>query len=138
VLVFEMIYGFSPFYSEGVDQVTLFKRIVQVRFSFPSRRGTEESTDLISKLLVKRPTYRLGCAANGTGADILSHPFFVHEHDVLYNRQLTPPWVPEVKNNMDTGNFDSYALEERDEERQKGKKKKVKLTREQQAAFDDF
>ena len=30
VLLFEMIYGYSPFYSEGVDQVTLFKRIVQV------------------------------------------------------------------------------------------------------------
>ena len=49
VLLFEMIYGYSPFYSDGVDQVTLFKRIVQVKYAFPEGRGTDESTDLITR-----------------------------------------------------------------------------------------
>ena len=33
-----MLVGRSPFYSYGTDQVSLFKRIVQVKYSFPPLR----------------------------------------------------------------------------------------------------
>jgi CRP-like cAMP-binding protein/tRNA A-37 threonylcarbamoyl transferase component Bud32 len=38
VLIYEMIYGITPFFSSGIDQVTLFKRIVQGKFAFPPGR----------------------------------------------------------------------------------------------------
>ncbi|GMH56910.1 hypothetical protein TrLO_g11298 [Triparma laevis f. longispina] len=138
VLVYEMIYGYSPFYSDGVDQVTLFKRIVHVKYDFPEGRGTPESTDLISKLLVKRPLHRLGCSSSSPESDIFSHPFFFHSNETLTNRLVNAPWIPRITSDLDTANFDNYAAEELDEGRRDKLRKKNKLTKAQQALFVDF
>ena len=119
-------------------QVTLFKRIVQVKFDFPPNRGTTQSTDLISKLIVKKPGNRIGCSATSKPGEIFDHPFFTQENGILVGRKINAPWVPQIKSDSDTANFDNYSVEEREEERSRARKKKTKLTKEQQALFDAF
>merc|ERR1712194_927091 len=51
VLIYEMLAGRSPFYSYGTDQVSLFKRIVQVKYAFPPGKVVNEvAQDLIQRL----------------------------------------------------------------------------------------
>jgi len=54
VLIYEMLVGRSPFYSYGTDQVSLFKRIVQVKYSFPHGGMVHDmAQDLIQRLIVR-------------------------------------------------------------------------------------
>eukprot|EP00163_Fabomonas_tropica_P010340 TRINITY_DN2044_c1_g1_i4.p1 TRINITY_DN2044_c1_g1~~TRINITY_DN2044_c1_g1_i4.p1 ORF type:complete len:221 (-),score=79.44 TRINITY_DN2044_c1_g1_i4:73-735(-) len=64
--------------------------------------------DLLSKLLTKDPTQRLGY----NGADeIKSHPWFSGlKWDAIFNKQIKPPLNPKVKGDQDTRNMDPRAL----------------------------
>ena len=97
VLVFEMIYGFSPFFSVGIDQVTLFKRIVQARYTFPRSLGNKDSTALIAKLLVKKPANRIGCSTASPERDVLSSNFLSFSSDELEAKEVLAPWIPQVR-----------------------------------------
>ena len=66
ILIFEMIAGYTPFYEEGMDQITLFRAIVRGSFEFPkSGSMSAEAEDLIMRLLVVDPSQRLGSLASG-------------------------------------------------------------------------
>jgi len=107
-LIYEMIVGYSPFYSEGTDQVSLFKRIVQADYEFPLDVVQEQAKDLIKKLLVQRQSERLGCLASGE-SDIRDHAWFeVVNVDKLLRKQWPTPWVPKIKSALDASHFESY------------------------------
>jgi protein kinase A len=110
VLIYEMLVGFSPFYSHDMDQVGLFKRIVGVKYHFPHGNVVQDVTkNLIHRLLQRRPADRLGCLAGGD-QDIRDHPWFhIINTQKLLNRQIPPPWVPRLKDPLDATHFDSYA-----------------------------
>jgi CRP-like cAMP-binding protein/tRNA A-37 threonylcarbamoyl transferase component Bud32 len=109
VLIYEMLVGRSPFYSYGTDQVSLFKRIVQVKYSFPpGGMVSEPAQDLIQRLVVRRQANRFGCLARGD-MDIRDHYWFnVIDVDKLLLKHIPAPWVPRIKDPLDASHFDSY------------------------------
>jgi protein kinase X len=72
ILMYEMLSGYPPFYDSNSYEI--YKRIVLGYYEF-SDDITEEARDLISKLLEKDVTKRLGCQFNGAEG-IKSHEWF--------------------------------------------------------------
>jgi CRP-like cAMP-binding protein len=109
VLIYEMLVGRSPFYAYGTDQVSLFKRIVQVKYSFPPGSVVNEITqDLIQRLIVRRQSNRFGCLARAD-MDIRDHAWFsVITTEKLLKKQIPAPWVPQIKDPLDASHFDLY------------------------------
>ena len=101
VLIFEMIDGENPFYYDGMDQMALFRAIVEEKY-YPLTDGVSaEAKDLIEGLLEKDPTKRLGALA-GRGKGILRKPWF----DGLNLRELRKkrfqaPFIP-AKGSLET------------------------------------
>lgn len=59
IIVFEMIVGYSPFYTVNVDQKTVFKRVIEGNYRFPRRcKASDEVRDFVSKILVGNPSRR--------------------------------------------------------------------------------
>ena len=134
VLIYEMLVGRSPFYSYGTDQVSLFKRIVQVKYSFPPGGAVSEpAQDLIQRLIVRRQANRFGCLARGD-MDIRDHSWFnVIDVDKLLNKKIPAPWVPRIKDPLDASHFDSYRHVENEPP-----STKQGLSASQNAMFKDF
>mmetsp|Transcript_25710 Transcript_25710/g.60500 ORF Transcript_25710/g.60500 Transcript_25710/m.60500 type:complete len:820 (-) Transcript_25710:226-2685(-) len=134
VLIYEMLVGFSPFYSHDMDQVGLFKRIVGVKYGFPHGGLVQDVVKhLISRLLQRRPADRLGCLSRGD-QDIRDHKWFhIINTQKLLNKQIPPPWVPRLKDPLDATHFDSYAHLENEPP-----PTYPPPTREQQLLFKDF
>ena len=134
VLIYEMLVGRSPFYSHGTDQVSLFKRIVQVKYSFPPGGLVNEAAqDVIQRLIVRRQANRFGCLARGD-MDIRDHPWIgVIETEKLLLKKIPAPWVPNIKDPLDASHFDSYRHIENEPP-----SNKPHLTSHQQDLFRDF
>ena len=104
VLLYEMLTGLPPFYSEDVNE--MYRKILQD----PLRFGDEVSPDarhLLTLLLNRDPAQRLGSGPNGA-ADIKAHPFFAKHVDFkrLLAKKVQPPFKPSVASAIDTSNFD--------------------------------
>lgn len=110
VLIYEMLVGYSPFYSHDMDQVGLFKRIVSVKYGFPHGGLVQDvAKNLIHRLLQRRQADRLGCQSRAD-QDIRDHKWFhIINTQKLLNRQIPPPWIPRLKDPLDATHFDSYA-----------------------------
>ena len=110
VLIYEMLVGYSPFYSHDMDQVGLFKRIVGAKYAFPPGGVVQDVVkNLIHRLLQSRQANRLGCLSRGD-QDIRDHKWFhIINTQKLLNRQIPPPWIPRLKDPLDATHFDSYA-----------------------------
>ena len=118
VLVYEMLVGQSPFYMYGTDQVSLFKRIVMVKYSCPSYVSLE-AKDLLKKLLCRRQASRIGNQSRGH-LDIEDHPWFeTLSFRKLNKRKLKAPLKPKISNPLDTRNFDDFSRVEREKYRGK-------------------
>jgi len=133
VLIYEMIVGRSPFYAYGSDQVSLFKRIVQVKYGFPQGMVDELAQDLIIRLIVRRQANRLGCLARAD-MDIRDHQWFsVIDTEGLLNRTIQAPWVPDLRDTLDAQYFDSYRHVETEQP-----SSRPHLSSHQQDLFRDF
>lgn len=120
ILIYEMVTGLNPFFYEGMDQMSLFESIVQDDYDDP-KDVSASVIDLIRKLLVKDPIYRLGSLARGE-RDILQHRWFNGlDLPLLRLRQSEHvPWVPLIKDPLDTSNFDDWShLEDKTSKPQK-------------------
>ena len=107
-LMYEMISGQTPFYDEGIDQITLFKRIVHGRYRFPSGYFSDAAQDLIKGLLANKSTQRLGCLAQAE-RDIKDHPFLEEINwGKLGKRMMKAPWVPRLRDPLDASCFESW------------------------------
>ncbi|KAJ6730920.1 SERINE/THREONINE-PROTEIN KINASE [Salix viminalis] len=103
-IMYEMLVGYPPFYSD--DPMSTCRKIVNWRthLKFPEEaRLSPEAKDLISKLLCN-VDQRLGT----DGADeIKAHPWFNGVGwDKLY--QMEAAFIPEVKDDLDTQNFEKF------------------------------
>ena len=134
ILIYEMLVGSTPFMSYGLDQMSLFKRIVKAKYTFPqSGVVNNDAQDLIERLLVSRQSNRLGCLAHAD-KDIRDHPWLKSINtEELLKKKITAPWVPEIKDPLDSQYFDSYKHIENEME-----VKKPPLSKRQQDLFKDF
>ena len=134
VLIYEMLVGYSPFYSHDMDQVGLFKRIVSVKYGFPQGGLVQPvAKNLIHRLLQRRQADRLGCQSRAD-QDIRDHEWFrIINTQKLLNRQIPPPWIPRLKDPLDATHFDSYAHLENEPP-----PNYPPPTKEQQILFKDF
>lgn len=94
VLLYEMLTGLPPFYSEDVNE--MYRKILQD----PLRFGDEVHTDarsLLTLLLNRDPSKRLGNGSNGA-QDIKNHDFFKKHIDwkLLLAKKVQPPFKPSV------------------------------------------
>ncbi|KAI7848242.1 kinase-like domain-containing protein [Circinella umbellata] len=108
ILIFEMLYGITPF--KGNNRNETFSRILHFEPSFseqPTPYGTSVTNNcksLIRKLLHKDENKRLGSRAGAS--DIKAHPFFKSINFALL-RHCVPPIVPLLQkpNGIDAINF---------------------------------
>jgi serine/threonine protein kinase len=93
----------------------MFRQIVEKRPTM-KKEFNKEARDLLKKLLNPIPYERLGNGPKGTD-EIKLHPYFKDiDWEKLYNKELTPPYVPEVNDSEDTGQIDKLFTDERPEE----------------------
>ena len=127
VLIYEMIIGKTPFMEEGLNQMALFKKICKGTFSYPRPKmgvtvglPSSDLKDLIDKLLVVRAAHRLGSLAGGD-KDIRSHPWYSRlDWNNLVKKGYTAPWVPKLKDAMDSSCFDNWDHMSKDNEESQG------------------
>lgn len=108
-----MLVGQSPFYMYGTDQVSLFKRIVMVKYSCPAF-VSDDAKDVIKKLLTRKQTSRLGNLSRGY-LDVKEHPWFqTLDFAKLNAKKLKTPWKPQISNPLDARNFDDFSKAEKE------------------------
>ena len=104
ILLFEMLCGLPPFYVENLDR--MYELIKNSPVKFPKKiKLKEETKDIIRKLLIKDPKERLG-SQRGI-EEIKEHPFFASlDFDLIEQKKIPAPFIPELENNTDVQYFD--------------------------------
>ena len=92
IMIYQMFYGKTPFKEK--TNYLIFRKIEQLKIDFsPNVNIPDEAKDLITKILVKEPSKRLGAGELGTEYDIAhlkNHPYFKGiDWNNLHN--ITPP-----------------------------------------------
>eukprot|EP00732_Lithocolla_globosa_P003490 Lithocolla_globosa_v1_NODE_2823_length_1857_cov_19.312986.p1 type:complete len:547 gc:universal NODE_2823_length_1857_cov_19.312986:73-1713(+) len=102
VLLYEMLTGLPPFYSENTNE--MYRKILHEELTFPPEVPPAARL-LLSKLLDRDPTARLGHDENTD--EIKNDPFFSEiDWQKLATRRVPSPWRPQVSSTVDTSNFD--------------------------------
>ena len=110
-VLYEMLEGTTPFYWDGATQKDEFEAILRCDYKCPDSFSAD-AKDLIDKLLLLDPTKRLGGGVRGH-VDVMSHPWFDSiNFKKLRKKEIPAPWVPEVKDSMDTSHFSEFDPEE--------------------------
>ena len=94
----------SPF--KGEDEDEIYDAILAGDVSYPTAMS-EDSVTILKALLLIEPASRLGSGPTGA-EEIKNHPFFkgINWTDV-YEKKLTPPFIPNISESTNVGNFDS-------------------------------
>jgi len=104
ILIFEMMTGLPPFYSKREE--LMYQRIVTEDISFPDVFSAN-AQDIVKKLLDRNPETRL------KENEIKAHPYFGNiDWERLFNREIQPPFVPNVQSPDDVANIDDEFLDE--------------------------
>lgn len=101
----------------------------------PPANVSKQALSLISSLLKRDPSKRIGSQAGGE-TDIIEHPWFRmngFDVDMLFLRQIKAPMVPRIKNPLDDGNFRDWSHVDN-----KLTTQYPKLNAQQAKIFDDF
>ncbi|KAG1356880.1 hypothetical protein G6F62_001970 [Rhizopus arrhizus] len=105
VLIFEMLAGYPPYYDE--NQFRLYEKILTAPPKYPSDMDPA-AKDLLMHLLTTDLSERYGNLKRGY-YDIMEHKWFDPlEFDLLVQRKIKPPYIPELKGKGDTANFEKY------------------------------
>eukprot|EP01135_Chromosphaera_perkinsii_P001613 Nk52_evm83s207 gene=Nk52_evmTU83s207 len=103
ILLYEMLAGLPPFYDENTN--AMYHKILFSPLTFPPEMA-RPARSLITGLLEREPSKRLGYGKNGA-QDIKSHEFFKGLNwDHLMKKKLVAPWRPKLASLTDTSNFD--------------------------------
>lgn len=104
ILVYELIFGIPPFYSENVQK--MYKNTIMNPLKFKKDTVcSDEAKDFISGLLAKQPEKRLGSIADSL--EVMNHPW-LRDFDWfnLIEKKLKPPFNPSPKDGNWVKNFD--------------------------------
>lgn len=105
VFIFEMFYGVTPF--KGLDHEVTLANIVARALEFPKEPTVpSQAKDLMTQLLIKDPTRRMGSTMGATA--IKHHQFFDGVNWALL-RCTKPPYIPRLVNYRDTVRADKGA-----------------------------
>uniref|UniRef100_A0A7S2VFD7 cGMP-dependent protein kinase n=1 Tax=Entomoneis paludosa TaxID=265537 RepID=A0A7S2VFD7_9STRA len=118
IMTYQMLCKENFFFPDGMDPVTLYKCIAEDEFEPPTDRCSPEGCDFMDQLLQKDPVMRLGSLAGGEN-DVLRHKWFTGmDPKKIRTQQLTPPWVPNIKDPLDTTHFEDWSdIEDKTQER---------------------
>jgi len=98
-LMYEMFTGLPPFYSEDVQ--LMYSKIMNAKLKFPNNIPPE-AVSLIEGLLERSPAKRLA-----EPEAIKAHPYFANINwDQLNRKEVTPPYIPNVRGKGDIGEID--------------------------------
>ncbi|KYQ89788.1 putative protein serine/threonine kinase [Tieghemostelium lacteum] len=102
-LLYEMISGLPPFYSEDPQEMT--RMILSSPLKFPP--GISKTTiSLLSQLLNRDPSKRLGSGESDV-EEIKQHPFFKSVNwNKMANKEIEPPFKPHLNGPLDLSYFD--------------------------------
>ncbi|POM69000.1 AGC protein Kinase [Phytophthora palmivora] len=105
-LMYEMLTGWPPFFDRNIEQMCT--KIMKSPLKFPAHFGlSSEVKSLISALLERDPTYRIGSRPGAGVEDIKNHVFFASiDWKLLEQRGIKPPFKPRVRSPTDIQNFD--------------------------------
>lgn len=107
ILLYELVAGVSPFYTNNSDPMVLFRKIIIGKYKMKPSFSTNFK-GLLSNLLQADLSRRFGNLRNGTD-DIKNHLWFKPINWIrMYNQVEPPPFVPKVSGPADTSNFDRY------------------------------
>jgi hypothetical protein len=112
ILIYQMVYGYTPFYDEYIDKI--YQKILYTKVAFDSDIEINKNLkSLIKGLLQKDLTKRI------KDSDIQNHPYFTEGHKVDWNKvanfEIECPMKPEVNEEMDDDiqNFDAEFTQEK-------------------------
>eukprot|EP00163_Fabomonas_tropica_P034759 TRINITY_DN979_c0_g2_i2.p1 TRINITY_DN979_c0_g2~~TRINITY_DN979_c0_g2_i2.p1 ORF type:complete len:313 (-),score=100.65 TRINITY_DN979_c0_g2_i2:336-1274(-) len=110
-LLYEMLVGVPPFYSENVN--TMYQKILTAPLRFPAHLSADAKS-ILEALLQRDPSKRLGSGPMD-GEEIKTHPFFKSiDWDKLLAKQVETPFKPDTKDGAtDLSNFDEEFTSER-------------------------
>ncbi|KAF8627705.1 hypothetical protein AX15_004288 [Amanita polypyramis BW_CC] len=109
VLIYEMLSGFPPFHQPDGNHALLYEKILMgpSYIRWPTE-FTALATDLIMKLMESDPSRRYGNMKNGS-RDVFHHEWFREVNwDMLQNRQIIAPYVPNISGEGDASAFEYY------------------------------
>lgn len=107
ILIFEMLTGYTPFYSQS--HMRTYEKILHGEVSFPSYLSPV-AIDLLKRLITKDLTLRLG-NLNGGAGDVKGHPWFAEVNwKKLLAREIETPYEPPIQvGSGDASQFEHYA-----------------------------
>jgi len=107
-LMYEMLTGLPPYYSQNVN--IMYQKILTADLRFPNFMSPE-SQDILEGFLRRDPEKRLG---NSSDPSILrNHPFFKGlDWEKLLKREVVPPFKPKVKSDNDITQIDPVFTQE--------------------------
>ena len=110
ILIYEMLAGYTPFYDSNTMKT--YENILNCKLKFPNFFH-DDVKDLLSKLITKNLTERLGNLQNGS-EDVKRHPWFSEViWEKLLSRNIETPYEPPIQQGQgDTSQFDRYPEEE--------------------------
>ncbi|XP_071972088.1 uncharacterized protein [Engystomops pustulosus] len=103
IILHEFIVGHTPFRGNNVKEI--YKRTVNddLTWDLNNNAPPPDVQDIISDLLIKNPTHRLG---TGGANEIKMHPF-LSDLDLENILSQKPEYIPQLASPMDTSCFDS-------------------------------
>ncbi|CAE7232634.1 unnamed protein product [Rhizoctonia solani] len=111
ILLYEMLAGAPPFFSEEPNPMRLYERIRAGRIEYP-RHFEPGAVDLMRGLLVTDLSLRLGNMQGGS-KDVFNHLWFAEvPWERLANKEVQPPYVPQLGGDGDASQFERYNEED--------------------------
>jgi cell cycle protein kinase DBF2 len=119
VILYELVYGITPFWSEKI--VDVFANIMNYQANLKPPEDEDEDEievsrecwDLITRL-IQEPERRIGSGLDGVN-EVKRHPWFRgFNWDKI--REMIPPFIPQLEDDLDTSYFGDSSLPESDED----------------------
>jgi len=109
-LLYEMLTGLPPFYSENLQ--LMYEKIIRAKLTFPPYLS-DKAKSFLSQLLDRNPKHRLG-GSESDADDVKRHPFFdTIDWNKMLKKELKAPFKPQILHGkLDTSNFDDEFKQE--------------------------
>jgi len=109
-LIYEMLTGLPPFYSQNIN--IMYQKILNGELRFPSYVSAE-AMSLLEGLLTREVEKRLGSGPDGSN-EVKRHVFFNGiDWEKLEKKGVDAPFKPKVKSETDTSQIDTAFTQER-------------------------